>query len=110
MPKFYCCFQVNVNLRIYEILHIFTNLNFSSLAGTTFVDDIQTNEVGGTDYFIEVLVIADKSMVDYHGKGHIEKYLNTMMRIVSKITFFFLFVVVKIIVIKIRFLIKEKNL
>ena len=91
---------------IQEIFHFFKNLNFSSLAGTTFVDDIQTNEVGGTDYFIEVLVIADKSMVDYHGKGHVEKYLNTMMRIVSEVTFVF----IKIIVIRICFLSEEKNL
>ena len=59
------------------------------LAGTTFSDGIESNEVsGGTDYYIEVMVLADQSMVDFHGKGHIEKYLNTMMRIVSIFLYF----------------------
>ena len=52
-------------------------------AGTVFNDATsETNEVGGADYYIEVMILADKSMVDYHGKTHIEKYLNTMSQIV----------------------------
>eukprot|EP00111_Clytia_hemisphaerica_P009451 TCONS_00027721-protein len=54
--------------------------------GTVFNDATsETNEVGGADYYIEVMILADKSMVDYHKKTHIEKYLNTMNQIVAGI-------------------------
>ena len=61
---------------------------FLLLDGTTFYDTTESNEVGGAEHYIEVLVVADKSVVDYHGKSNVEKYLATMMSIVC---FFFLF-------------------
>lgn len=35
------------------------------------------------EYFIETAIIADKSMLDYHGRERLEAYLFTLMSIVS---------------------------
>lgn len=49
----------------------------------TFEGTEENNKVSGSQHYIEVLVVADKSVVDFHGKGKVEKYLMTMMNIVS---------------------------
>lgn len=54
------------------------------LGGTQFNEVIEQNEVIG-NYFMEAMVIADDSVVDFHGRQNIEKYLLTMMNIVSVI-------------------------
>jgi hypothetical protein len=67
---------------LYYTFQYVTTIFLHLSAGTTFYDTTQTNEVGGVDHYIEVLVVADKSVVDYHGKSNVEKYLATMMSIV----------------------------
>lgn len=41
------------------------------------------------DYNIEVLLGVDDSVVQFHGKEHVQKYLLTLMNIVSSLSFFF---------------------
>ncbi|MGH0170528.1 UNVERIFIED_CONTAM: hypothetical protein FKN15_001033 [Acipenser sinensis] len=38
-----------------------------------------------TERFVETLVVADKMMVGYHGRGDIEHYLLTIMNVVAKL-------------------------
>lgn len=40
------------------------------------------------DYNIEVLLGVDDSVVQFHGKEHVQKYLLTLMNIVSNLSFF----------------------
>lgn len=44
-----------------------------------------TNSVGGDHHYIEVLVVADLSVIRFHGKDKIEKYILTMMDIAARV-------------------------
>ena len=44
-----------------------------------------TNSVGGDHHYIEVLVVADDSVIKFHGRTGIEKYILTMMDIAARV-------------------------
>ena len=48
-------------------------------------EKIKTFQVAATKHYIEVCVVADDSIVKFHGRKNLEKYILTMMGIVGRV-------------------------
>ena len=51
---------------------------------------VTSNEVVGDDKWIEALVVADQSVVNFHGKSKVEKYLLILSNMVTLLLLLFL--------------------